>query len=245
LLVSTGSAQDNRRLIEDVGWSGPLLLQKAHEVGWLYSVPGTPMGHQIDDQGKIVGPLAVGSAALLELVDEQLRQPGAASPAKPGLYTLWPEAAPRRRRGLAVGQEAPLFRLPAIQGEAVSFQGGRGRRLLLLFDEVGCPPCSRLEPRLEQVHHATPELQVTAIRRGDPGSIRASAAARSATFPVLVDQDGEVTRRYGVEAVPPAILISTEGRIAADRAEGGAAIVSLLRSLEESASNTRRLVRAG
>jgi peroxiredoxin len=203
------------------------------------------MGHQIDDQGKIVGPLAVGSAALLELVDEQLRQPGAASGTKPGLYTLWPEAAPSTRRGLSVGQEAPPFRLPAIQGEVVSFQGGRGRRLLLVFDEVGCPPCSRLEPRLEQLHCAAPELQVLAIRRGDPGSIRAGAEARNTSFPVLVDQDGEVTRRYGVEAVPTAMLITTEGRIAADRAEGGAAIVSLLRSLEESASDTRRLLRAG
>src|SRR5207302_397628 len=67
VLVSTGDARENRKLVKEHGIPCPVLLQQQMEVAATYRANGTPMGYLIDAEGKIESALAVGSAALLEL----------------------------------------------------------------------------------------------------------------------------------------------------------------------------------
>src|SRR5206468_1306839 len=52
------------------------------------------------------------------------------------------------RDGLPAGTPAPAFRLPRLDGGAVSLADFSGRRLLLVFSDPECGPCSALAPEL-------------------------------------------------------------------------------------------------
>jgi peroxiredoxin len=67
LLLSTGSPDDNRVLVNEYGLKCPLLLQQGMEVAAQYGATGTPMGYLIDEQGIIVTPITTGADALLAL----------------------------------------------------------------------------------------------------------------------------------------------------------------------------------
>jgi peroxiredoxin/uncharacterized membrane protein YphA (DoxX/SURF4 family) len=66
IVVTTGSAEDNRRLVEEQGLLCPVLLQQKMEVASLYQAGGTPAGYLIDEQGHIVSALLTGAKALLD-----------------------------------------------------------------------------------------------------------------------------------------------------------------------------------
>src|SRR5438067_1630247 len=59
-------------------------------------------------------------------------------------------AAPVPAPGLPVGAPAPAFRLPDLQGQTVTLETlcGPGKRVLLLFSDPGCGPCTALLPEL-------------------------------------------------------------------------------------------------
>src|SRR6516162_10397593 len=94
-----------------------------------------------------------------------------------------------KRDGLTAGTSAPDFRLPCLDGTERSLQDFQGRRVVLVFSDPHCGPCSTLAPRLERFHrengeeggcgslssggmnpegdHSLPP-QVVMISRGDP-----------------------------------------------------------------------------
>jgi methylamine dehydrogenase accessory protein MauD len=67
LVISTGDADENRRLIEPHGLQCPVLLQEQMEVATKYQILGTPMGYLLDEQGIIASAPAAGAEALLAL----------------------------------------------------------------------------------------------------------------------------------------------------------------------------------
>ena len=68
VVVTSGDAEENRKLIEQYGIRCPVLLQEDREVASTYQAHGTPMGYLIDEQGNIASPLTGGAQALLALV---------------------------------------------------------------------------------------------------------------------------------------------------------------------------------
>jgi peroxiredoxin len=66
-VISTGTPEDNRRLIEEHNLHCPILLQKEMVVATQYQAHGTPTGYLIDEEGKIASDLAVGAEAILAL----------------------------------------------------------------------------------------------------------------------------------------------------------------------------------
>jgi uncharacterized membrane protein YphA (DoxX/SURF4 family) len=91
-----------------------------------------------------------------------------------------PEEAPspirRTEGGLRAGTQAPAFSLQTPAGESVTLEKLRegGRRLLLIFTDVGCGPCNNLMPEVGrwQSEHGR-ELTIALISRG---SAEANAA---------------------------------------------------------------------
>ena len=161
-----------------------------------------------------------------------------------------------KRDGLKPGEPAPDFQLPCLDGTERSLQDFRGRRVLLVFSDPHCGPCSTLAPRLEQFHrengeeggcgslspggrnegegdHSLPP-QVVMISRGDPKENRAKVKEHRLTFIVLLQQRWEISRRYAIFATPVAYLIDESGVLQHDVAVGVDAILNLL----QAASNT-------
>jgi peroxiredoxin len=138
-----------------------------------------------------------------------------------------------KRDGLKAGTPAPDFRLPGLDGTECSLQDFRGRRVLLVFSDPHCSPCQSLAPELETFHREHPEVSLVMISRGAPKVNRTKVKEHGLTFPVLLQQQWEISRRYALFATPIAYLIDEAGIIAQDVAIGVDPVLKLVKSAAE------------
>ena len=243
LVVSTGDAEENRKLFAEHGIQCPVLLQEQMEVASQYQCNGTPMGYLLDEQGRIASELAVGSPGLLALVDAPpLGANG--NGALGGTRTL--AESKIQRNGLAPGTPAPAFTLPRLDGQELSLAEYRGQKVLLVFSDPNCGPCDVLAPQLEQAHRRSGDVQVLMVSRGEEAANRAKMAEHALTFPVVLQRQWEISRDYAMFATPVAYLIDENGVIAADVATGPEPILTLLsRATGTSAPPTERRCKCG
>src|SRR4051794_11491663 len=67
IVVSTGDAQENRKLVEQYGIRCLVLVQEEMEIASKFHAQGTPMGYRIGKAGRIASELTVGAEPLLKL----------------------------------------------------------------------------------------------------------------------------------------------------------------------------------
>jgi len=109
----------------------------------------------------------------------------------------------------------------------LSLAGFRGQRVLLVFSDPNCGPCDQLAPRLEELHQEHCDLQVLVISRRDAEATGAKARALGLSFPIVMQQQWEISKKYGMFATPIGYLIDEEGIVAADVAVGVEPILAL------------------
>ena len=135
-----------------------------------------------------------------------------------------------KRDGLKAGTPAPDFRLPRLDGKGdLSLSEFRGKRVLLVFSSPSCGPCNALAPELENFHRSYPELDVLMISKGEAGENRVKVKEHGLSFPIVMQQQWEFSRRYAMFATPIAYLIDEAGTVAAEVAVGVEAIRGLMR----------------
>jgi methylamine dehydrogenase accessory protein MauD len=147
-----------------------------------------------------LGFLLLGSLRALALLRWRLEQLEATLPSK------------INRNGLKPGACAPEFCLPDTAGDQVSLRDFAGRRVFLVFTQSGCRPCHAVLPELEKLQ-SKGELQVIVVNNGDLESTRDWAKRLSVTFPVLVQERHELSKRYEAFVTPFAFLIDERGLI--------------------------------
>ena len=228
VIVTSGDADENRKLVDDFGLQCAVLLQENMEVATKYRAQGTPMGYRIDADGRIASDLAVGAEPLLKLAEAQAA-PGANGIGKVEKGKPHPSLARSRlnRTGLKAGTVAPEFQLPLIKGGELALADLRGRRVLLVFSDPNCGPCDELAPRLQELHRTRPDLQVVVISRRDAEATRAKAEALGLTFPIVMQRQWEVSLQYGMFATPIGYLIDESGVIVKNVAVGTESILAL------------------
>jgi len=161
-----------------------------------------------------------------------------------------------KRDGLKAGTPAPDFRLPRLDGRGeLSLSEFRGQRVLLVFSSPGCGPCNEMAPELEKFHRANRRassplpspptklvlpmeeresvapgttVEVIMISKGEPKENRAKVKEHGLTFPIVLQQQWEISRRYAIFATPVAYLIDEQGVIVEDVAVGTESIQKLI-----------------
>lgn len=230
LVVTTGNAEANRKLVAQHGLRCTVLLQQEMEVASQYRAQGTPMGYRIDAAGRIASALAIGAEPLLELAAASEHRVAADKPAA-GKPAKQPDPSLARSRinrsGLKAGTPAPDFTLPRIDGADLSLVELRGGRVLLVFSDPNCGPCDQLAPQLQALHLTRPDLQVLVISRRDAEASRAKATALGLTYPIVVQKQWEVSLKYGMFATPIGYLIDEQGILLSDVAVGVESILAL------------------
>jgi cytochrome c biogenesis protein CcmG/thiol:disulfide interchange protein DsbE len=113
---------------------------------------------------------------------------------------------------------APSFELSLPSGDAVDLRSLRGQVVVVNFWASWCPPCKAEMPSLERSYeaHQGQGLVILGVNTTYQDSLQAAVAfayAEGVTFPILLDQDGETSRRYLVRALPTTFFIDRQGVI--------------------------------
>jgi cytochrome c biogenesis protein CcmG/thiol:disulfide interchange protein DsbE len=117
-----------------------------------------------------------------------------------------------------VGFQAPAFKLSALDGTQVVFNGDPGHPVVLNLWASWCRPCKAEMPALQRVYqeYASQGLIVYGINASNQDSLQEVESFiidSKITFPILLDQDGAVSKLYALRALPTTYFISADGVI--------------------------------
>ncbi len=132
--------------------------------------------------------------------------------------------------GLAVDSVAPGFELDGPHGERVSLASllAGGRRVMLVFSDAGCGPCTALLPAIAAWQRAHQDvLEIAVIASGDREQNHAKAAEHHLEG-LLLQDEREVADAYEAHGTPTAVIIDPDGLIASPTVGGAEAITTLL-----------------
>jgi peroxiredoxin len=116
------------------------------------------------------------------------------------------------------GHPAPDFALKALDGRTVRLSQLRGKKVVLLnFWATWCPPCRLEMPTMQKIYadYKDKGLEILAINIESDATeeIREFMRELRLTFPLLLDPDMKVTRKYRLIGLPVSILIDRRGVI--------------------------------
>ena len=105
-----------------------------------------------------------------------------------------------------IGQAAPSFNLPAIDGKTYSLEQFKGKYVVIHFAATWCPFCNAEAPHLEQLYKTYRqkgvEIFIIDVKEGEE-LVKTSLQKFNFSFPVLLDKDGKVSATYAPEGVQP------------------------------------------
>jgi cytochrome c biogenesis protein CcmG/thiol:disulfide interchange protein DsbE len=120
--------------------------------------------------------------------------------------------------GTGIGDRAPDFTLPTIDGKEASLSQFRGKIVMVNFWETSCPACAEETPYIQAVFNGWPSnnLEILAVSVGERAAfVQSFIDKRGLTFPALLDSDGAVKKNYQVTSFPTTFFIDADGIIKA------------------------------
>ncbi|WP_276090210.1 TlpA disulfide reductase family protein [Pedobacter sp. JY14-1] len=125
-----------------------------------------------------------------------------------------------------VGQTAPDFTIPGLDGGQVSLSEFKGKYLLIDFWASWCMPCRQENPNVVKAYRAFKDKNFTILGISldkDANAWRKAIADDGLTWNhggELKDFDSDVARKYQIEAIPSSFLIDPQGKIIAKNLRG-------------------------
>jgi len=119
-----------------------------------------------------------------------------------------------------VGAPAPDLSLPLLDGGTEDLARERGKVVLLNFWATWCIPCREEMPELQRLAddlHGDQFTLLTIDLQEDSSAIEGFRQELGLHLPVLLDEDGGVTRGYGVRGLPATFLIDQHGDLRQQR----------------------------
>lgn len=135
------------------------------------------------------------------------------------------EAAAETGPLAAVGQPAPGFSLPDLDGKKVSLSDFAGKTVVLEWFNPGCPFVVYAHgegPLKDMASQWTSKgvvwLSINSSAPGKQGhgvdTNKSAAAQWSIKNPILLDEDGKVGRAYGAKTTPHMFVVDPSGKLA-------------------------------
>ncbi|MFF2091340.1 TlpA family protein disulfide reductase [Paenibacillus sp. NPDC058174] len=140
--------------------------------------------------------------------------------------------------GLNKGQQAPDFKLASLDGSEISLSDYRGRTVFVNFWASWCPPCKVEMPHMEKLYATYREQDVVVLSvnmtstEKNGRNVLSFVGDRGLTFPVLLDEKGDVMSQYRVRSFPTTFVIDSEG-IIRDRMLGAVDFAGMERRLKD------------
>jgi cytochrome c biogenesis protein CcmG, thiol:disulfide interchange protein DsbE len=112
------------------------------------------------------------------------------------------------------GATAPPISLPVVGGGTSNLAADRGKVVLVNFWATWCEPCKSEMPGLQRLANELrdrPFVLYSVDLQEDASQVEAFQRDYGLNLYAVLDQDGDVTRAYGVRALPATFLIDQQG----------------------------------
>ena len=141
------------------------------------------------------------------------------------------EAAPQ------AGFAAPDFTLNTPAGETYTLSELKGKAVLVNLWATWCPPCRAEMPAIQKIYDEYKDqgfivLAIDMTAQDNPLNIAPFVKEFSLTFPILLDETGEIGRAYQLRSLPSSYFIDRNG-IISEVVIGGPMAEALLRTRVE------------
>ena len=102
---------------------------------------------------------------------------------------------------------APDFALKTLEGETIQLSDLRGQPVLVNLWATWCPPCRAEMQTLETVYNDYKDqgftvLAVNMTSQDDPHAVLPFVTERGLTYPILLDDKGEIAKAYQMKSLP-------------------------------------------
>lgn len=122
--------------------------------------------------------------------------------------------------GLDVGKKAPDFELQSLDGETFKLSDYRGQVVMLNFWASWCPPCRVEMPHMDTYYqnHQEDDIEIlavnmTTLERGSREKVPEFVEKHALTFPILMDENGDIKDLYKVMVYPTTYMVNEDGII--------------------------------
>ncbi len=118
-----------------------------------------------------------------------------------------------------VGRKAPSFRLVDLNGKKVGLSDFEGKVVIIEFWATWCPPCRESMPETEKLFQKYKDKDVVVLgisidEKGGMERVKAFIQEYNITYPILMDDNGDVGRLYGVMSIPVTYILDKNHSIA-------------------------------
>jgi len=109
------------------------------------------------------------------------------------------------------------FKLLDLNGNELVLNNHQGKVIFLNFWATWCPPCRNEMPSMESLNKKMEgsNFVMIAVNIQEKNSIVKEFIKKNKyTFPVIIDETGEVSAKYQIRSIPTTFIIDTKGKIA-------------------------------
>lgn len=132
-------------------------------------------------------------------------------------FVLLGGCAKEKKEHLKIGDQAPLFSVEAITGGQVSLDTYKGNPVILRFWSTDCKYCRADTPIFNQYFDDYKDKGLKVVYINTPAAgleeVKDFVADLDITFPVVLDGDGTIAKKYNVRIVPQTIILNPEHKI--------------------------------
>jgi peroxiredoxin len=113
------------------------------------------------------------------------------------------------------------FTLQDLTGKSWTLKQLHGKVVLVNFWATWCPPCRKEMPDLETLHKrfAGKGLVILAISDEDDAKVRPFIAEKKYTYPILLDAESAVNKRFLIQGIPKTLVFDASGKLAAQSSD--------------------------
>jgi peroxiredoxin len=112
--------------------------------------------------------------------------------------------------------KAPDFTLEDIQGGKFTLSDQWGKPVLLVFGTTWCPSCREEIPHLKDIYASYAKIGLIMVNidiQESRDKVSRFAGKYEIPYRMLLDENGDVAKTYGIRGVPTLILLDEEGMI--------------------------------
>ncbi len=213
VFISSGKASDNTDKLGGQSFK-QILLQEDREVAELYQSQWTPTVILVSPDGRIASHLAAGDSDIRKIF-EKLRED---SEGQMFFYT--------NGDNNKLGMDLPEFEIADVMGKTISSKDLVGKSTLITYWSTGCGWCQRMLDELRDWDKTKgqDEPNLLVVSSGDVEANKDMGL----DSPVLLDDEGVISKELGMSGTPSAVLVNAEGKIISEVAVGSSQIWTLV-----------------